>query len=194
MGKEVFLVPRDMLTRNCLTGIELAVYLSLLDTFNFYDRTVATNDRDILFNLLGVEEPTKAQRKMISLAMSGLMGKGAVVGKQPSQGRYLIQCYESFGIWEGKSKYGYIMVDYGRVRTLIKSCADPREWQKMVVYYYDLMCHANAEGECRYSLEYFAEHTGATTTTLSKYNKRLVELGLIKIIRHEKSTNTYQII
>jgi len=192
MLEEKFLVPRDMLTRNCLNGAELAVYLTLLDMFSVYDHMVMVQDDDILFGLTNITEPTKTQRKMISVAMQALFNKNVLVGNLfAGQGKYLIQCKESFAAQIDKTKYGYVILDYTKIRTLIKACPDPREWQKLIIYYYELLCHMNAEGECRYSLEYFADKINISILTLTKYNKKLVELGLIKIIKHKKSTNTY---
>lgn len=191
MLKETFLVPRDMLTRNCMVGTELAVYLTLLDTFSVYNHTVVVRDDDIVFLLSGNIEPTTAQRKMVSLAMRGLINKKVLVAEQIERGRYTLQCYESFSSELKKTQYGYIMIDYEKIRTLLKACPDPREWQKLIIYYYDLLSHMGEDGTCRYSLRHFSENTGISELTLSKYNKKLVDLGLIKIIHHKESTSTY---
>ena len=186
MLKEVFMVPRDLVTRNCLVATELAVYLAVMDLTGFYEREIMVHDEDVIFNMTGEIRATSAQRKMVNEAIASLIRKKALSGQKVGQGRYLVQCKEM-----GEVKYGYVMIDYGKIRTLIRGCADGREWQGLLLYYFELMCHMDKEGTCRYSLQYFSDHTGISELTLSKYNSKLTDLGLIKIQHHSKSTNSY---
>lgn len=192
MLKETFLVPRTLFTKNNLTGAELAVYLAVYDLVGFYDRPAIIRDVDVLFNMTGETKPSRPHHKIVTDAIENLFNKKTLFGERLGVGRYLIKVKESFLMEKGKSEFGYVMLDFAKMRHLIRKCADPREWQGLLIYYYELMCHMNKDNECRYSLQYFAENTGISELTLSKYNKKLQELGLIDIERHYHSTSTYR--
>lgn len=189
--KEQLMIGRELWSQ--LSGMELAVYLSVQNLCGPYDRTVLVYTSSILYNLTGEEKDLDSpiKRKKVAAAMDGLIERGIIVGRAGRQGGYYIDGLRSFFIYSKDAEHGFVMIDFNNIRKIIRGSNDGREWQGLLKYYLLLMAHMNKDGECRYSLQYFSEKINISELTLSKYNGTLKKLGLIRIVRHSKSTSSY---
>ena len=189
--KEQLMVRRELWSQ--LSGMELAVYLSVQNLCGPYDRTVLIYTSSILYNLTGEEKDLDSpiKRKKVAEAIESLIGREIIIGRSGNQGSYYIDGLKSFFIHSKDTDHGFIMINFNNIRKIVQGSSDGREWQGVLRYYLMLLAHMNKDGECRYSLQYFSEKINISELTLSKYNGILKKLGLIKIIRHLKSTSSY---
>ena len=186
--KEQLMMQRDEWPK--MTGTELAIYMSVMNLCGPYDRTVLIYNSSIMHNLTGdIKDPLR--RKIVSATMKDLVARGVIVAEAGPHGSYYVDGLKSFFVYSKECEHGFVMIDFSKIRELIRGCADTRQWNGLIKYYVMLMSHMNKDGECNKSLDYFSTWLGISKITLSKYNGQLKNLGLIKIKRNFNSTSTY---
>lgn len=195
MISETLSIPRDLVTKNMLNCTELSTYLSAANLCGAYDRVIPLDDTDIMYNLTGCVKDFKKtkKRKAVNEAMERLMSIGVISAERIAQGKYLVNCHDSFFVDVAKEKFGYVLIDFNNIRKIVRGCTDDRQWQGMVLYYFELICHVRKDEGCQYSLQYFSQYVGVSELTLSKYNAALKDMGLIRIHRNFKTSSTYYI-
>ena len=188
--KERLIIPRNIITRNLLSSTEFAVYLSMVDLYGAHDRKVLATTSQIYYNLFYERDPAPTTIKEIDTAIKSLIKKKLVVGEKVQKGAFLIEC-GSFYVDTSKLAYGFVVLDFAKVRKIMQQGGDKRTTKGLLLYYFELMSHMDANGTCRKSLQLFSENTGISVLTLSKYNGILQKLELIRIQYNHRSTSTY---
>lgn len=186
------LVPRDKIWQNALNGVEFVVYLSLMNLCYAYDKKVIVTDEMVLYNITQNLEDLKNphKRKLFKGAMQNLGVKGVVSYEELSKGKYLVDCAASFREDLPQLRYGYVYVKMNNIRKIVQAYPDSRQWQGIVVYYFEVLCHVG-KGGGSFSLKFISEKIGISELTISKYNGILQRLGLLKIQHMYKSTSRY---
>lgn len=182
----MIIVDRDFL-QEPLTGVEFAVYLSMADLGTIYRDRIILTDVGIYFNMAD-EMPTKRQRGEINEAINSLIEGGYVVAEEIQTNTYLVNCQKSFRYDLKHLPHGGSPIVYDRIKAIIKC---DKSWRNMLRYYLLVLGHMGQSKKCVFSRQYFAEKLGISELTLSKYNTKFKELGVLKIIRQTDMPNIY---
>lgn len=181
------IIDRDFISEQ-LSGMEFAVFLSAMDLGTIYRDKCVLHDTAIYYNLTGTM-PSAKQRGEVNTALSSLIEGGHVVAEQIGRGAYIVDCRQSF-YWELSTlPHGGARVLFSAVQKIV---ASGRGWQGMLRYYLALCSHMRKEG-CAYSRQYFSDKLGISELTLSKYNTKLAEMGILSVVRRKDMPNIYRL-
>jgi len=182
------IIDRELL-ESPLTGIEFAAYLSAADLGTVWRDNIVLCDISIYYNMTG-KMPNPKQRVDLNEALLELIGEGYLVAEVVTRGVYLIDCKKSFLYDLDQLPRGGTTIIFDNVRKII---ASDKYWQGMLRYYLMLVSHQRNGKACAFSRQYFSQKLGICELTLSKYNTKLKELGVIDVVRRKNSTSIYKI-
>lgn len=171
-----------------LSGVEFATFLSMGDLGTIYRDQIILSDLSIYFNMAG-SMPNPKQRGEINEAILNLMDEGHIVGEVIGRGLYLIQCKKSFMCDVQYLPHGGTGIKIEDVKKII--CGEPN-WRGMLRYYLMVAAHCYENKKVSYSRKYFSDKLGISELTISKYNTRLVELGVLEIVHRKNMPNLYR--
>ena len=180
------IIDRDFMSLP-LTGMQFGVFLSAMDLGTIYRDQIVLCDKSIYFNMMD-KLPTQRQREDVREAMEFLIEEGHVVAEEIGHGFYIVDCQRSFHNELSQLPHGGKLLMYEDLKKIMQS---GQSWQGALRYYLMLAEHMKKDNMCSFSRQYFAGKLDMNELTLTKYNNKLKDLGVISIARRKDMPSYY---